>query len=104
MTTKTEELIQEVTKQTEIWLNLIRGDHHKDRDCHFHIDTIWSYGEPPKYEAWHHGYIINGRFNETYNSYDEALEGLLNFLKIEIKKEEAWQKENNLDDKEYIEL
>lgn len=92
-TSSNEKLIEEITKETSRWMNLISGDHHKDRDCHFYVGLKWSYGDPPRYEAWHHGYV-GKRFDETYPTYEAALNGLLQFVKEAIREEEKWRSEN----------
>lgn len=79
-----KDLIEEITKLTDEWYTLISPDHHKDRDCHWYIETKWSYGQPPKYNAQHYGYII-GDIEEECDSYDEALLKLKETLTYEIK-------------------
>ena len=78
------ELIEEITKLTDEWYTLIGPDHHKDKCCHWYIDTIWSYGNPPKYTVWHHGYILD-RIEEDWNTYELALERLKEILTREIE-------------------
>jgi hypothetical protein len=77
-------LIEEITQLTEEWYKLIGPDHHKDRDCHWYIETKWSYGDPPKYTIQHWGYILDDIVKE-FSSYEEALVGLKEVLKKEIK-------------------
>jgi len=91
-----KELIDEITKLTDEWYFLIGKDHHKDRDCHWYIETKWSYGFPPKYHVQHWGYIL-GDIEEEFDSYDEALVELKNILierlkeiKDTIKDDESW--------------
>lgn len=81
---KNEELLEDVTDLTEQWYKLIGPDHHKDRDCHWYIETKWSYGRPPGYCIVHHGYII-GKLDETWQTYELALLRLKELLTIEIK-------------------
>ena len=38
---------EEITKLTELWYEIVGNDHHKDRDCHWYINKVWSYGEKP---------------------------------------------------------
>jgi len=78
------ELIEEITKLTEEWRSLTGKDHCKDRDFHWYVETKWSYGQPPKYNAQHCGYII-GDIEEECASYDEALLKLKELLTREIK-------------------
>jgi len=35
--------LKTITNLTNEWYQLISRDHHKDRDCHFYINTVWSY-------------------------------------------------------------
>ena len=79
-----KELLEEIRELTEEWYTLIGPDHHKDRDCHWYIETKWSYGQPPKYNVQHWGYIL-GDIEEECDSYDEALVKLKELLTKEIK-------------------
>ena len=47
-----------LTELTAKYYNLIGKDHHKDRDCHFYIQKIYSYGDEPywQYQFLHYGY------------------------------------------------
>jgi len=89
------ELINDITKLTKEWYTLIGPDHHKDRDCHWYIETKWSYGQPPQYHISHYGYIL-GEVNETWTKYELALERLKHLLETEIKQ----YKNENEDDTE----
>lgn len=77
-------IIEEITILTDEWYHLIGKDHHKDRDCHWYIETKWSYGFPPKYIVCHYGYIIDA-IEEECDSYDLALVKLKDILTEEIK-------------------
>lgn len=90
---KNKKLTEEITKLTDNWYCLIGKDHHKDRDCHWYIETKWSYGFPPKYTVQHWGYILGDIENE-FDSYDEALLGLKNILVEKIEEEKKCQKED----------
>lgn len=85
---KTEEILDQITKLSEEWYTVIRGDHHKDRDCHFYINTVWSYGQKQKYRVDHFGYIFE-EIEEEFDTYREAAEFLLNKISemIKIEKE-----------------
>jgi hypothetical protein len=83
--------IDRITKLTEEWYRLIGSDHHKDRDCHFYIETKWSYGDPPKYSVLHNGYILHDFDGEEYETYEEALDGLISFLSKAIDDEKVHQ-------------
>lgn len=85
--------IEEITKLTDEWYCLIGKDHHKDRDCHWYIETKWSYGFPPKYLVCHYGYIIDA-IEEECDSYDLALVKLKEVLTKEIKEYKIYQSQN----------
>ena len=70
----------EVTVLTDKWMNTIAGEHHKDRDCHWHIVRIWSYGNEPYWELQHYGYLED-QLSMKCVSYRAAL-GL---LKLKLK-------------------
>jgi hypothetical protein len=88
-------LISEITNLTEEWYFLIGKDHHKDRDCHWYIETKWSYGYPPTYTIYHAGYILHDFEDIECSSYIEALEILKTVLIKHIKQETENQKEDN---------
>ena len=85
-------VIEEITELTDVWYKLIGPDHHKDRDCHWYIETKWSYGYPPKYSIQHWGYILDDIVEEC-NSYDEALLKLKEILIEKIEEEKRLQRE-----------
>ena len=91
-----ENVIKEITKLTDEWYFLIGKDHHKDRDCHWYVETKWSYGYPPKYTVQHWGYILSD-IEEEYKTYEEALVGLKDILTKKIKEEKIHKKENQED-------
>jgi hypothetical protein len=78
--------IKIITQLTDEWYKLIGKDHHKDRDCHFYINTVWSYGQDPVYRVEHYGYIVD-EIEEDFYSYDEAVIFLEKKLKEIIKQE-----------------
>jgi hypothetical protein len=79
-----EEILNQITELSKEWYILIGGDHHKDRDCHFYINTVWSYGKKQKYRVEHYGYIFRD-IEEEFDTYDEAAMFLLNKIKEMIK-------------------
>ena len=85
-----EQRIQEVTKLTEDWYRLIGKDHHKDKDCHWYIETKWSYGLSPTYIVRHYGYILD-EVDEEFETYEEALNFLKDFLIKSIEEEKTQQ-------------
>jgi hypothetical protein len=78
-------LEEEVTKLTDIWYEYVNTDHHKDRDCHWYIHKIWSYGEEPYYIAYHHGYIISHWTSPKCGTEEMALTLLRDKIKRELK-------------------
>lgn len=83
-------IIEEITELTDEWYVLIGKDHHKDRDCHWYIETKWSYGFPPKYLVCHHGYIVD-EIEEECDTYELALTRLKDILTEEIKQYRLYQ-------------
>jgi hypothetical protein len=81
---KTEEILDQITELSKEWYILIGGDHHKDRDCHFYINTVWSYGQKQKYRVEHYGYIFRD-VEEEFDTYNEAALFLLKKIKEMIK-------------------
>jgi hypothetical protein len=81
-----EEILDKITELSRVWYILIGSDHHKDRDCHFYINTVWSYGQQQKYRVEHFGYLYRD-IEETFDTYKEAAEYLLTTLKIMIERE-----------------
>lgn len=78
-----ENIIEEITKLTDEWYKLIGPQHHKDRCCHWYIETKWSYGHPPTYQVQHYGYILDDIIIECA-TYEMALQALKTRLGIEI--------------------
>ena len=64
-------------------------DHHKDRDCHFSIDKIWSYGVFAGYIVRHYGYVNELR-SPTFSTYADAESWLISKLE-ELTKPEEWE-------------
>lgn len=64
-----------------LWYVLISRDHHKDRDCHFHIAQHWKYDGEMEWELQHYGYILHDREEiETFPTQEAAKEALLKLL------------------------
>ena len=81
---KTEKQITELAAK---YHKLIAGDHHKDMDCHWHIETKWSYGKPPVFVVEHCGYLHETE-RATFDKYETALAFLRDELKDAIEIEE----------------
>lgn len=78
---------EKIIELNKIWYDLIGGDHHKDRDCHFRICTHYMYGDSVEYEVEHYGYILD-RFEEEFKTLYEAEIYLINkVLKFGILQE-----------------
>jgi hypothetical protein len=84
------DIIEEITNLTDEWYHLIGKDHHKDRDCHWYIETKWSYGFPPKYLVCHYGYLVD-EIEEECDSHELALARLKDILTEEIKQYRIYQ-------------
>ena len=54
---------------TSKYFDAIRQDHHKDRDCHFYINKVYSYGNPPVYQIEHFGYLNRLPENLAYKTF-----------------------------------
>jgi hypothetical protein len=78
-----QEREQRITELTDEWMSTIGAEHHKDRDCHFYIERVWSYGEKPYWRMTHHGYW-NDRVCQKCETYRDALELLEHFVKSAI--------------------
>lgn len=77
-------LEDKITDLSARWYKYVNLDHHKDRDCHFYIEKRWSYGESPKYRAYHDGYRAEHWAGEWRNTPHEAHYDLASFLQEEI--------------------
>lgn len=51
---------------------LIAGEPFKDKDCHWSIETRWSYGQPPKFIVKHRGSLYH-HVDAVCDSYASAL-------------------------------
>jgi len=88
-------------KLTEFWYDYVGCDHHKDRDCHFYVNKVWSYGKEPYYRLEHYGYISEFEDNSEYKSYEEALDAFILWLESEIESVYASVPHNWQDEKEW---
>jgi hypothetical protein len=91
-----KEIIDEITKLTDEWYVMIGKDHHKDRDCHWYIETKWSYGYSPIYVVAHYGYILD-TINDEFTSYEDALKRLKDILVKEIEEYRSQYKGDDFD-------
>jgi len=91
-------IIEEITSLTDEWYRLIGPTHHKDRCCHWYIETKWSYGFSPIYTIQHNGYILHDFEDIECLSYEEALTVLRNTLIEKINEEKKFQEERKEED------
>jgi len=77
-------LEEEITKLSKQWMDAIAGDHHKDRDCHWYIEKVWSYGEDPYYQAYHGGYLLDSWTSPRCGTEEMASTLLRDKLKREL--------------------
>ena len=79
-----KELEKQIIELTQKYYKYISLDHHKDRDCHWYIEKVYSYGEAPKYTAKHYGYRAEQWTSQTVDSEEDAMLLLINKLTREI--------------------
>lgn len=84
---------EQILRLTDMWYEYVAMDHHKDRDCHWHIEQVWSYGEEPYWTVWHDGYISDCDDDNNYASHNEALEALLKLIHSAFDSELKWARE-----------
>ena len=72
-------------KLTAFWYDYVSCDHHKDKDCHFYINKVWSYGRPAVYTPEHYGYIGSEFTGGMHDKYVDALDELVTYLEREVK-------------------
>ena len=70
--------IDEITRLTDLWFKCL--DYHKDRDCHWYITQVWSYGQEPYWEVRHYGYVYQ-EVSISCKTYEEALFALISTIK-----------------------
>lgn len=87
--------IKEITKLSDEWYKLISPSHHKDRDCHWHVDVKWSYGNSPTFIVYHYGYVYD-EIKIECSSFEEALKELKNELSFAIKREKEFIKTTSI--------
>jgi len=74
-----------IRELTEAWYSIVSTDHHKDRDCHWYINTAYSYGEPPIYRIEHYGYIYKS-IDEEHSTYEGAEKRLIEIISKAIER------------------
>jgi len=81
---------EKIIELNKIWYDVICGDYHKDRDCHFRISTHYFYGDHVEWEVEHCGYILQNEIREIeeFATLHEAEVWLIhNILKFGILRE-----------------
>jgi len=91
----TADIQTEINKLSEEWYELISGNHHKDKDCHWYIETRWSYGEQPEFRVLHNGYVTDD-IEIACDSYETALLELRTIIKRAIKRQKELAKSPNI--------
>jgi hypothetical protein len=87
-----EQIIERLLK---LWYSIIGGDHHKDRDCWFFIERDYCTYQKSSWSVRHAGYIL-GEYNESFETFVKAQEGLIEFL-VEGCAQEIDNIRNNFD-------
>ena len=82
----TADIHKEILKLTEEWHELVCEGIHKDRDCHWYIESVWSYGLGPKYFVRHYGNVTDD-IEAKCDTYEEALQTLKRIIKRAIERE-----------------
>ena len=86
-----EDLEREIEALAERWyLGLGRRGGYKDRDCHWLIESQWSYGSPPGHVVVHQGDLY-GRIEEEYVTRGEALVALRGHLLAAVELVDQWK-------------
>lgn len=91
---KIEEIIDEITKLTKEWYELIGSDHHKNRDCYWYIRTVWAYGDKPYYCIEHNGYVHDD-IQKEFETHEEALLALKKEIEYAINAYKKFVSEND---------
>jgi hypothetical protein len=80
-----------IVELSDKYMKMVSQDHHKDRDCHWYIHTVFSYGEAPVFEVEHNGYVYHDQeFNKKFNDYDDAQDFLIEHLEYAIGEQVEW--------------
>lgn len=77
-----------IIELSNFWYSYVNKDHHKDRDCHFYIKEVYSYGEKPYWRIEHYGYIVDMPDEVRtveHGTYTEAKYSLYKWMLSEVK-------------------
>ena len=70
--------------------------HHKDKDCHWYISKVFSYGREPYYRVEHYGYLWDREFDGisdiAFSTYEDAEAQLLETIKDAVQESREWGK------------
>ena len=66
-----------ITELACLYYEVVNWDHHKDRDCHFTIALIWSYGDGPTFVVRHQGYLHEIPSDNAFSTMEEAEDHLI---------------------------
>lgn len=89
---------------TRFWYDFVSQEHHKDRDCHFYINKVYSYGKRPHWRIEHYGYNVQlpiSLENKKFNTHDEAFEKLYSWLASQVRNEIATYKDYAEDETDF---
>ena len=78
-------LEEEIIILSNKWYKYVSLDHHKDRDCHWYIEKVYSYGEEPYFIVYHEGYVAESWTSPKLRSMELAETILRDRLKEVIK-------------------
>lgn len=70
---------QKTSALVALWYQLVSLDHHKDRDCHWSIETAYSYDGKLAFRVSHYGYV-HREVSQECASYPAAEAALLEEL------------------------
>jgi len=90
---KRKDLNKEILRLTDLWYTYVSLGYHKDKDCYWYINTVYSYGNKPIYEVSHDGYVFDNGTTSLYPSYIKAQKGLIKMINQAFKEEKEWAKE-----------
>ena len=68
-----KELEAEIMDLSGRWCKYVGMDHCKDRDFHWYIEKRYSYGELPKYTAYHNGYRADHWTSQEVDNEEDAM-------------------------------
>jgi hypothetical protein len=92
-----------ITELSSLWYNIVGSDHHKDRDCHWYINKVWSYGDKPFYRVEHYGYVYspNEIAEDKFRTLQGAEKCLIFHMLEAIDAEYSWNIEHQDEPNEY---